>query len=429
MTGINCTMNLPQVSRALFRRASKPSRGVSVVASGNSSSLAPAGSATRDRDGPESVSSAAFAAAGMMCAVGGFSFAPSRPTFCEDAATVPETSMDADGSQEGEGVSARPDGETLFWPNGVTEEDLNELLDEILKDPTLNLSLIPDALERRIYKSTIQLTFNAFYSVLAFIDGLPFLSHEIRCTRTTSTHDQREKTKGFLAGQPKNVDVDILAQIADRMLANPVINSSILPDAIERQVYVNCMIVIFRVLSIIFSSFRVTVCGHDFGLTLEPHQFEEAAMSVAAAHSSLSRIDMERLKEFAEASGVPDSRSESMTEGWSFWDRMWNRQEFMVQLHSSLYGLVLGILDDVLANTKIRVLSDTISLDIVPSTEKNFKQSQGDGDSHGDENGSASSERKDDINDDMPVAFFATASFLAGLGLGVTISTIIKNQR
>jgi hypothetical protein len=424
-------MKLHQLSRTAFRLASKQKRFAHNTASVVASSVPSFGSTIGDRDGiPTSVLAAAFAATGMLIAAANSSLDPSpRRTFCEDSPAAREKPVTGGDSSDALDPAANTDNkeEILFWPNGVTEDDLNDLVEEMLKDPALNLSLIPDALERRIYKSTIQLTFNAFYAGLAYLNGLPFLSHEIRCTRIPITHDQRERTKSFLAGQPKNVNVEILAQVADRMIANPVINSSMLPDAIERQVYINCMIVIFRVLSIIFSSFRVTVCGHDFGLSLEPHQFEEAAMNVAVAHSSLSRIDMDRLKEFAEACGVPESRSESMTEGWSFWDRMWNRQEFMVQLHSSLYGLVLGILDDVLANTKIRVLSDTIALDIVPSTHTEFKSSQGEGDNGEDSNSYGSG--KEDTKGDVPVGFFATATFLAGLGLGMTISTAINNQR
>jgi hypothetical protein len=54
----------------------------------------------------------------------------------------------------------------------VDEDDIQDLVDEIMSDPALNLSFIPDALERRIYKSTIQLTLNAFYSLWKKIPDL-----------------------------------------------------------------------------------------------------------------------------------------------------------------------------------------------------------------------------------------------------------------
>jgi hypothetical protein len=252
-----------------------------------------------------------------------------------------------------------------IWPQGVNQEDLEELVDAIMKDPTINLSLVPDALERRIYKSTIQLTLNAFYMCIGKADGVKFLSHQIKVERLTK-RDQRGKVRDYLMGVTRNVNVEVLEKVADRMLANPAINSKMLPDNIEREIYVNCMVVIFRVLSVIVHSFRITICGHDFGLSLEPHHFEESAMN-AMAKSSLSRIDLDQLKAFAESCGIPDEESEHMTEGFSFWDRVCNRRDFMVKLHTCLYSLVLGILDDILANTKIRVLSDEITIDVVAS--------------------------------------------------------------
>ena len=83
----------------------------------------------------------------------------------------------------------------------------------------------------------------------------------------------------------------------------------------------------------------------------------------AMAKSSLSKIDIGQLKALAEECGV---REDDLT----IPDRILNRRPFMVKLHASLYSVVLGILDDVLANTKIRVLSDEITFDVVASNGK-----------------------------------------------------------
>ena len=41
----------------------------------------------------------------------------------------------------------------------------------------------------------------------------------------------------------------------------------------------------------------------------------------------------------------------------------------MIHLHASLFGLILGIIDDLLYNTKLELLSDRIRLDVVPSDD------------------------------------------------------------
>ena len=56
-------------------------------------------------------------------------------------------------------------------------------------------------------------------------------------------HDQKDKVKDYLMDVTRNVNVEVLEQVADHMLANPAINSKMLPDNIEKQIYVNCMVV------------------------------------------------------------------------------------------------------------------------------------------------------------------------------------------
>jgi hypothetical protein len=61
----------------------------------------------------------------------------------------------------------------------VLEEDVDALVTEILLDPTINIAIVPNAIERRIYKPAIQLTLNFVYQLLFRLDGLGLLAHEI----------------------------------------------------------------------------------------------------------------------------------------------------------------------------------------------------------------------------------------------------------
>jgi hypothetical protein len=312
-----------------------------------------------------------------------------------------------------------------LWPGGVNPVDIEELVVEIMNDPTVNLTLIPDVLERRIYKSTIQLTLNAFYMALGSIDGIPFLSHQIKVERATKGDAIQEKTKDYLADQTKNVNVKVLEEIADRLLTNPAINSQMLPDAIEKQIYVNCMVVIFRVLSVIVHSFRITICGHDIGLSLEPHQFESSAMNATMAHSSLSKIDIAQIKSFAESCGIPPEDDDGMAEGFSFWDRILNRRSFVVSLHTCMYSLVLGIIDDILANTKIRVMSDEITLDVVPADINLARPSKAQEEGHGPETAPVSPTEEATKS----IGYLPIITFAAGVGIGATVSAAMASKR
>jgi hypothetical protein len=104
----------------------------------------------------------------------------------------------------------------------------------------------------------------------------------------------------------------------------------------------------------------------------------------------------------------------------------------MAHLHSTLYGLVLGILDDLFANTKIRIMSDTITLDVVarddfPATEGDKNGSSG-GDNNNEKEGTASISGGGE-GAGVSVAYFSSATFIAGLGLGLTLSAFVNEKR
>ena len=138
-------------------------------------------------------------------------------------------------------------------------------------------------------------------------------------------------------------------------------------DTVERQLYVNCLKIIFRLIDLLTTSFRLTVCGHDIRLQMEPstrYAIQEAAFSRAS--SSLTEIDMEVMKAIAREAGV----DENVQNNAGFFQRFFHpsNNELVAQLHASLYGLVLGVMDDLLANTELELLSDRITFDIVPGS-------------------------------------------------------------
>lgn len=111
------------------------------------------------------------------------------------------------------------------------------------------------------------------------------------------------------------------------------------------------------------ASFRVTVCGHVIRINIAA-QTQQAIQEAAIQRASLSltSVDKDRMMEYAREAGL-----DNKAPGWFFARK---RQEIMQNLHVSLYALILGILDDLLANTKIELLSDRVYFDIVPSRTK-----------------------------------------------------------
>jgi len=250
-----------------------------------------------------------------------------------------------------------------LWPGGISSRDVNELVDDCLKDPDINLKGVPDYLERQIYKATIQLTLNALYRSLSGLHGHQILRHKFQLTRVSRPIRMRRKERMLLRLQT-DVEMDLLEEVADRLVENKFVDLPLIPDAIERPIYVNCLKIVFRVVDLIATSFCVTVCGHDLSIQLSPSLKNAAKSSVLQRASSMSSIDMEHMIEIAKAAGVdPSSDHRSILQ--RFFSPANNN--FVAQVHASMFCLILGVLDDLLDNTEIQILSDRIGFDIIPA--------------------------------------------------------------
>ena len=311
------------------------------------------------------------------------------------------------------------------WPAGIRESDIDLLVQDCLNDPTINIPTIPDYLERQIYRSTIKLTLNAMYQTLGSAHGMEMLGHELRVERL---HDKEagvhEKQREFRLEQMRgSVADDVLDRVVDGLLENKAVNQPLIPDVVERQLYKNCLVIMFRVLDMMAATFSITCCGHDLRFTLEPSQ---NAVFTDAAVQQATKIDPEIMLSYARRMGVQPEKEVNESRSW--WDRFFRptQEEVLAQLHATLYSLVLGILDDVLAHTNIRLLSDSLQFDLVPIPLE-VQQAR--------RTATVVPTRYDDEDEDddlpshgEPSAALAFATFTAGLGVGITLMSFVGKR-
>ena len=364
-------------------------------------------------------------------------------TFCEGSSLNDNEEKGRDKIGDAVAITATDYSDNIpLWPN-VSQEDVDDLVEELLKDPSINLSLIPDGIEAQLYRSTVLLVINIVYSALWKLDGLQILAHELQLTRMLQHQDtitneeyhrrRRAVTAEIISRSKNQVNDDVLEQIADRLLANETINATFVPDVVERELYVNCLKVIFRVLLILSNSFSISICGHDVRIVLEPSTLADIALkeSGVIAKSSRTEVDMELLQEFASQAGVKSN--DNGPSSWS--DRLRFREKLITRLHASLYGLILGIVDDILANTKLKILSDDIDLDMIPATDisnskkgKKIQSLDHSTDAKSNDENVIIGGKKDSTSG-VSVGSFAVASFAAGVGVGVAAMAALATRQ
>lgn len=248
-------------------------------------------------------------------------------------------------------------------PDQVDERAIQMLVDEIIHDKETNIFLLPDKIEAGLYRNTVRMTLNAIYNVLKGTDGQPFLlGHKFNLRHYPASLG---KTEAFQqVAHSNHVNMKILEEVADRLLQNKNINQPLIPDVLERQIYVNCLKVVMRVLDILRGSLRITFCGHSIGLTLENGDMHiPPDQSLRRASSIISKVSREDLLKYQQDSGLMEEHK-----GWfSFWGKQ--KRAMMNQVHATMFGLVIQIVQDMLDSSTIELVGvGKIVMDLIPAT-------------------------------------------------------------
>jgi hypothetical protein len=295
-------------------------------------------------------------------------------------------------------------------PDQVNEKSIQLLVKEILKDQNTNIRLLPDKIEAELYRNIVRLTLNAFYQVIKSTDGKPLLmDHQLKLRHYP---DSLSKTEAFASATTSHVNIKVLEEVADRLLKNKNINQPLIPDILERHIYVNCLKVVFRTLDIFQSSLRVNLCGHSLGLFLtnstQPIELPSVA-SVKRATSILSNVSAEELLQYQQDAGLRDHHRSGL---FSFWGNQ--RREWLSQVHATMFGLVVQIVQDMLDQSEIELVGvGTIVMDLVPvsSSQKNTTK-----------------DKRVQVSPPLPKPSNSVATFVSGMGLGAVLVLLLLNN-
>jgi hypothetical protein len=288
---------------------------------------------------------------------------------------------------------------------GIRQKDVEALATAILQDDGMNIPMVPDAVQRVIYQSAIKLTYNLFYKGVSQLDGQELIpshtgskgSRELRIDRVHLEQGGQASMSAQQYGQwacfQSKLDLIPLENFASALVQNKAVNITLIPDKVEKDIYYNCLKVIFWVLDKIANTLKVTFCGHTIAM-----DFAAASRSYLVSRDGTGKgvvkvmtqissfmVNAQTIEDFqGQATALLQmdgsfpgatmcNRSSAVKNGLSWMKSSLNtvQQEMVQKLNVSLYGLILAILEDCLKSTKIEVLNDQISLRVSTSSQAN----------------------------------------------------------
>lgn len=184
-------------------------------------------------------------------------------------------------------------GKTKFF---ARSEVLDLYVTKLLGDRNLNIynkaTWMPEALESQIYKSIIEKIVNKFFDLISKLDGTQIAGH----------HIELEIIRGEGTGVPEEVaeeesknylNIDNLNIIVERLLSSKSLESSWLPIALQKDLYLHIVYLMLTVMAMFVGSSQCDVIGHRMGVSIDqsPSYFPHTFPSKMNADEIIQHVD------------------------------------------------------------------------------------------------------------------------------------------
>jgi hypothetical protein len=225
---------------------------------------------------------------------------------------------------------------------------INKVVDSILNDNELNISWLPDSLERQVYIYIIKKAMDAVYQGVAHLHGMNILGH----------HIELELFEGKIPQNPREgLNFENLHIIVKKLLSNPVIAKNLwfIPYRMKEELFFNTLLLILIVTQIVLGATKCDVLGHTVA----------AAFSQSPASPNLgqvmSNIDSESVLEYVD---------EILASDRNIW---WLPDVFERVLLFSIHMVVLTLVEEVFADFRVAVVGDSVRFRLKPGTMPNVR--------------------------------------------------------
>ena len=235
--------------------------------------------------------------------------------------------------------------------NFPRQETVNEFVQMIMADESMNIYGIPDSLENSIYKLVLNKMLATLYKLMhKAITGIGLLGHHLEL-------DIEEGIKGYVVNKPP-IDVEAVQDLVEILLQEKAVNLTWVADSVEKQIYTNVIVVGFGVMQTFLDSFCVDFCGHRLEAKFKPNGIgyikkEERMedfkgfLQTSVDHDVLNDfIDFTMASSGAEDNWVPDQLEKAVFKG--------------------IFTLVLYVFKEISGEVVINLLGDNFRMRLMP---------------------------------------------------------------
>ncbi|KAF4654631.1 kelch-like [Perkinsus chesapeaki] len=228
------------------------------------------------------------------------------------------------------------------------QERLSEYVDALLASGQLTKHpLVPHEFEKKLYLDILSIVTFAFENGMGSLDNLQLWGHAVKVRSLQASEPFMNLTIGGSSMHGR----EQLGVIVDSMLSDEFVNNPLIPDAVERSLYLNTVILIFRIIEDLSHSLHVTFMGHRLEWKLTPLDIAQVRCQKAPAHIKLNEEVIDRLvKELLSDSSI---------------NVFWIPDIIESAIYRNVLRLMLRVVEELLGRVELDLLGTAFSLKLV----------------------------------------------------------------
>jgi hypothetical protein len=224
---------------------------------------------------------------------------------------------------------------------------LDRCVDNILEIEELNISWLPDAVERKIYSYVVATAFKAIYGGVAGLQGMELLGH----------HLELELLKGNVPRVPiEGIHAANLHAIVENLMQYEAMKNIWLPASMKKELFFNILLLIITVSQIVLGATQCDLLGHTIALAFT------RAPTVSKVDPGRTSIDTAAIYEHVDAILASESNI------WYIPDYFERNMLFSIHL------VVLTIVEEVFVDFRVNVMGDEVRFYLRPGVLPNVRE-------------------------------------------------------
>lgn len=151
----------------------------------------------------------------------------------------------------------------------VGEEQISLIVDKMLESEAVNLTIVPDFIEKRLYVNCIMVVFQLLDDLVTGDgDEVTCMGHALRFSLEKQPLDLLQRTLKDRPVRHCQIDDAVLNELTDELLADEDVNLQWMPDVIERQIYKSVLRLMIRVMEEVVCRVKMKMLGRDIDVRI-----------------------------------------------------------------------------------------------------------------------------------------------------------------